>query len=774
MLKPKNSSLALTLALLLFNPALTALAQKRTAPPAKPATAPVAVPVVTFDTLLADDHYRVYSEVRNVGSLVRSQSFAELLDPLVKLASPPKQFSTVMKWIQARAEPLAGSRLCVASWPSKPTLPQFVFAIELATQDEAKKFEADLRLFLPKLDPKPAASPSPSPQSETAAVSNLSPSPSPLEKPDTFAQLQVKQVGALVLLTEKPISVRELKPRGTKLLAENPNFALARNRFASESVFLYVDFKAIDKEENEQRKKWQEEEKRREEVASANPTPEPPVDPDVETQPTSTADEKLTSQPGTATLSAKASDVQPSNPDSDRAAAAVETFSSTLFPLSMALFGGRAKYPEAIGAALAFEADSYSVRVLVLNSAENSAVPLPFMPQIASGPELTPSSPNVLPGDVDLFVVLSADYPQIYEGMVKALAEQPWLSVAGLAAINRPATPFSRFEEAAGIKVKEDLIPLLGNEIAFVLSKAPPAPSQPATTDNEDRRSVRLPELVPVIAISLKDREAVKGLLAKIIASMGLKGASSLAHTEKRGDTEVISYANLFSYAFIGDFLIFAPDPALTRRVVDSYISGGTLASNIRFRNATRWQSRQLQGQVYVGPELVESYVFAGKEKPQNTSQSNQPIEPLTYMLSNEGLGPLHQVHVSRNLLMMVVAGISIQADQSPILTNESIARSILHNVTASQMTFRDTKGNGRFGSLDELVAAQLLNKDLLERYGYKIELTNLSNRFEVTASPVEYGKTGRRSFFIDDSGILRGGDHGGGPATLSDKPIKE
>jgi hypothetical protein len=36
----------------------------------------------------------------------------------------------------------------------------------------------------------------------------------------------------------------------------------------------------------------------------------------------------------------------------------------------------------------------------------------------------------------------------------------------------------------------------------------------------------------------------------------------------------------------------------------------------------------------------------------------------------------------------------------------------------------------------------------------------------------VEYGKTGMMSFFIDESGVLRGADRGGAPASLADKPV--
>ena len=43
---------------------------------------------------------------------------------------------------------------------------------------------------------------------------------------------------------------------------------------------------------------------------------------------------------------------------------------------------------------------------------------------------------------------------------------------------------------------------------------------------------------------------------------------------------------------------------------------------------------------------------------------------------------------------------------------------------------------------------------------------------FEAVAVPIEYGKTGKMSFFINESGVLRGGDHAGAPATIADNPV--
>ena len=178
---------------------------------------------------------------------------------------------------------------------------------------------------------------------------------------------------------------------------------------------------------------------------------------------------------------------------------------------------------------------------------------------------------------------------------------------------------------------------------------------------------------------------------------------------------------------------------------------------------------------MYVAPDMVDSYVFAGRVKTQKvSSQPPQVIEPLTYALSNEGLGPIHEVRVPRSLLNMLMVGLLSKADESPIFTNESIAKNMLRTVASAQATYKETQGHGNYGSLDELVAAGLLTKDMIEKYGYKIELGLVSNKFEVTATPIEYGKSGRRSFFIDESGVLRGGDHAGGAATLSDQPINE
>jgi hypothetical protein len=283
----------------------------------------------------------------------------------------------------------------------------------------------------------------------------------------------------------------------------------------------------------------------------------------------------------------------------------------------------------------------------------------------------------------------------------------------------------------------------------------------------------------PIVAIAVKDREGIKTLIPKVIESSGLKGAGLIAQTEKRDDTELISYANAFGYALVGDFLVVSTDVNAIRYVVDSYLNHQTLGSDTRFRNSTRWQPRQVLGQIYIA-ETMSTVAGAPLGITEINDQMREIIsrlspynEPLTYALYNEGLGPIHEVHIPKNLLILFAAGFAAGTSNMSLEMNESMAQTALHSIVGAQETYKTTEGNGNYGTLDQLTTAQLISKEILQDRGYKIEMTVSGTRFEVRAVPTEYGKSGKRSFFIDETGVLRAGDLGGGPATISDKPVQ-
>jgi hypothetical protein len=776
--------------------------QRRGAPPHRAAPAAPREPEPTFDSLLASQSYKVYFEIRGAGALIQSPAVNELLDPVLKLGDPPKEFKTAVKWLRAHADVLGGSRMLIAGWPARPELPNVVAAVEFASPEEAKKFYPQLREFIPKLIATPTPTPTPSPNTNPSpggpselhgrtrdavvlvpANPDQSPSPAAVETPTPAPPpYHLTQAGSLVLLSDKAFLLRDLRPRGSKPLAEDENFLQARTRFASESVFLYVDLKSIEDEEKEQRKKWEEEAQKRAEAEKETPVETetavaaeaPAIPPDMQPSP---AEVPPTAEPTIVT---------PPDPASTPGPKPVVDESAVMPPISAAFFGGEAKWPEAIGAALVAEGDTYIVRTLLINSAANKNSPIPFLPQFVSGPSIAPESPAVLPADVELFVSVSLDYPQVYERMLKASAhneEQAKKSRGPMAREEIAESPFAIYEKKLGLKIEADLLPLLGNEIALVLPKKRKPVNDASTKPAEEKPTPPGDEfnVNPVLAIAVKDREAVGRLIPKIIEAMGLKGASRLAQSEKRDGTEIVSYAGMFSYAFIENFLVVSVDPLETRHAVDAYLSHETLSSDSHYRNFTRWQPRQVLGQLYVGPDLMANYnPFArgltggvGNSKTNDFLARLSPlIEPTTYALTNDGSGPLHELHLPRNLLLWTIGATLSIPEPSQVQRNESIAKNMLRAVQSAETAYQATTGDDSYGSLDQLIAANLLSKEMLEKYGYRIEVTASGRKFEATAVPTEYGVTGTLSFFIDESGELRGGDHGGGPASVTDERV--
>ena len=289
----------------------------------------------------------------------------------------------------------------------------------------------------------------------------------------------------------------------------------------------------------------------------------------------------------------------------------------------------------------------------------------------------------------------------------------------------------------------------------------------------------------PVLLISIKDRDAARPLLPRVFDGLGIGEANLIAQREKRGDTELVNYAGVFAYAFVGDFLVIS-EAAAVRRVIEANLNNQTLSSNSAFRNFRRWQPRQILGEVYVSPALMEGYQDAIRKQSATTMdekirdflmQLSPTANAISYALTNEGFGEVHELHLPKNLIIAMVAGttatMSAMKEGSPEM-DEMMAESLLRMIASAESTYQESVGKGSYGSLDQMIEAKLIGpKEMFDHYGYKFEVTASGDRFEATAMPVEYGKTGKRSFFVDQTGVLRGDDHNGGPANALDKPAQ-
>jgi hypothetical protein len=120
--------------------------------------------------------------------------------------------------------------------------------------------------------------------------------------------------------------------------------------------------------------------------------------------------------------------------------------------------------------------------------------------------------------------------------------------------------------------------------------------------------------------------------------------------------------------------------------------------------------------------------------------------------------------------VLLMVAGISGGINPTPERQGEMMAIGAMMMIANAQETYKKTSGS--YGTLDQLMSAKVVSKEMFESAGYKFEVFVSGDKFEVFGVPVEYGKNGKTSYFIDQTQVLRGADHNGGSANSSDPPI--
>ncbi len=151
---------------------------------------------------------------------------------------------------------------------------------------------------------------------------------------------------------------------------------------------------------------------------------------------------------------------------------------------------------------------------------------------------------------------------------------------------------------------------------------------------------------------------------------------------------------------------------------------------------------------------------------------------------------------LSVGLVMLDVPAMAKQWKQADLDASEDAAIADLRSVASALDTYR--RAYGELPDTLEMLgpappggvspeAASLLDAQLATgtKDGYTIRYTVTpaagnpppdeaakADAFSLSSTPKEYGKSGRRSFFLDSSGILRGADKQGGLATSTDPRI--
>jgi hypothetical protein len=107
----------------------------------------------------------------------------------------------------------------------------------------------------------------------------------------------------------------------------------------------------------------------------------------------------------------------------------------------------------------------------------------------------------------------------------------------------------------------------------------------------------------------------------------------------------------------------------------------------------------------------------------------------------------------------------------------ETAALMELQNIVKAEEEYLGTIGKKRsYASLKQLAASGLIAPELGEGqkggYQFLVSVKPGSKSFEAEATPVEYGRTGIFSFYVNQSGTIRGGDKKGKRADKTDEPV--
>lgn len=464
--------------------------------------------------------------------------------------------------------------------------------------------------------------------------------------------------------------------------------------------------------------------------------------------------------------------------------------------------GDGGTWPESIGVGASFEGDAVVVRAFLLSESEDAPLrPIPFVPILHAGPPITSEAANVLPADTDVLVSASLDLTQMYD-YVASMFKLFDMAVSSPDKQGIFDSQVSSFESQYKFRIKEDLIKALGNEIAVALPaemfgvRARPAPRDegpkdappgatlaPAAPAPPPQRSA--PD-APVVVISLNDKRAMQELLPRALEAAGIKGLNAQQLLEKRGQAELVTFSQ-GSVAFIDRFLVVAFDPAAMNHIVESYNAGATLSAADDYRDPTSWQPKQGLGHVYVSNALTKGMIgdvrkdvdLLDDETLRNLVTRLDPNPGAVTLAATKDGGLMYELHVPKNLLSLWSISGMIAQQLAPMRSHEAMAGYELRRIASMQSDFKEKQG--RYATLAELKSEMDSESDddgpgrpasyEARVEGYEIKISAHGDRFEATATPTGYPKQGRRSFYMDHTGVLRGADTGGRPATATTEP---
>lgn len=189
------------------------------------------------------------------------------------------------------------------------------------------------------------------------------------------------------------------------------------------------------------------------------------------------------------------------------------------------------------------------------------------------------------------------------------------------------------------------------------------------------------------------------------------------------------------------------------------------------------------------GAEISDNLAFLPiEEREANDTLGNDSIRVTMGLVRENSEWKL----LSVGLVLLDLPALSFQWDAEQIDATERGAIESLKKIAAAVESYRttyarlpdslDKLGPPTRGASASVDAAGLLESDLASgsRNGYKFRLVIAGGsavgapaKYDLAATPEVYGRTGRRSFFRDSGGTIRGADHQGGVGSEMDPKVE-
>jgi hypothetical protein len=229
---------------------------------------------------------------------------------------------------------------------------------------------------------------------------------------------------------------------------------------------------------------------------------------------------------------------------------------------------------------------------------------------------------------------------------------------------------------------------------------------------------------------------------------------------------------------------------ALMKRFVLLNVPGKpTTSSNPAGRPIVRCQTPEVTTEMQIGgTEIRDNVAFLPMELRDATDSTGEDVHQVVMGFVREnGEWKL----LSLGLLLLDLPALEVEWDAAEIETTEKSAIESVNKVAAAVEGYRN-----KYGHLPESLAnlgpplhgaangeaAGLLDSDLANgmKNGYNVRYAILGAstlgapaKYELSATPLQYGRSGRRSFFRDSSGTLHAADRHGAVGSVADPKVE-